>query len=387
MSVPSMRHRAALLSLPLLLSAPAACADAQGEPGTSFPAEDVRRAAALPLVEVAWSTEDTLFQQPTGVDVDGRGRIFVSDWYGARVLVLGTDGGLLRVIGRRGLGPGEFRAIRGVQVLEGDSVLVYDPLAARLSVFAPDAEHPAYVRNLFDLSGGPPFWIWRTPGSPGYVALTRPPFRQHETEPRLDEVRMLDPEGRPAGEPLRRYPSRSFIRVQQGGGFSVMPNPFGHEGFVAVGREHVYLGWSDTLGAAVLDGAGRETSSFRIPYHPPAITRADVDAARADLPEQAAATFGRAIGDSAPARWPPLRGMLSDVGGRVWLGLPASAGEPREWAAFDADGGYHASVFVPATIEVHAIRGGRVYGFARDELDRLSLVVLEIGARRGRGDR
>jgi hypothetical protein len=382
-----MRYRIVILALPLLLSAPAACADAQGEPGTPFPAEDHRRAGALPLREVARSTEDTLFQQPTGVDVDGEGRIYVSDWYGARVLVLSPDGALLRVIGRRGLGPGEFRAIRGLQVLEGDSLLVYDPLAARLSVYAPDAEQPAYVRNLFDLPGGPPFWIWRAPGSRGYVALTRPPFQQHETERRLDEVRMLDPEGRSSGEPLRRYPSRSFIRVQQGGGFSVMPNPFGHEGFVAVGREQVYLGWSDTLGAAVLDGAGRETSSFRIPYRPPALTRDDVDAARADLPEQAAAMFGRAIGDSAPARWPPLRGMLADGGGRVWLGLPAPAGEAREWAQFDADGGYHASVLVPPAIEVHAIRGGRVYGFLRDELDRLSLVVLEIGARRGGGNR
>lgn len=332
----------------------------------------------MPLEEVARTDGDTLFMAPTGLDVDSEGRIYVADWYAARVAVIGPGGELIRTIGRKGLGPGEFRALRGVHVLPGDSVLAYDPSAARLTVFPPGSTDAARVVNLFDVPGGAPFRVWPAPASDGYVALTRPGFRQGDTTPRMDAVLFLDPAGGAAGEPLRVFPSASFIRVEQGRGFSVMPNPFGHEGFVAVGPERLYLAWSDTLDVSAHDGAGRKTGSFRLSAPAPELTRPDVEAVLADFPPQALGTFGRALEDSAPAHWPAVRGLLAD-GPRVWLALPSSTGEPREWAAFDEEGNYHGSIFVEPGIEVQAIRAGRVYGFEKDEVDRLDLVVFAIG--------
>ncbi len=48
-----------------------------------------------------------------------------------------ANGRFVRTIGRRGAGPGEFRAISGVVHVASDTLLVHDPTLRRISVFAP----------------------------------------------------------------------------------------------------------------------------------------------------------------------------------------------------------------------------------------------------------
>jgi hypothetical protein len=67
------------------------------------------------------------------IAVDGAGRLYVADSRPAAVKVFSPDGTLLRVIGRQGGGPGEYRnpwiAARGA------SVVMHDPAQSRTSVF------------------------------------------------------------------------------------------------------------------------------------------------------------------------------------------------------------------------------------------------------------
>jgi hypothetical protein len=160
----------------LLIVSASGCAGAQNDPERArLPDAAERRSAAIPARLVGESRDDTLFTSITGIDVDSRGRIHVGDWTAARVAVLDSTGALVRTVGRRGLGPGEFRGMGSVQVLRGDSVLAYDPAAVRLSVFAPDAEAPAYVLNLAAALQGPaPLRIQRTHGNDAYLALFQP---------------------------------------------------------------------------------------------------------------------------------------------------------------------------------------------------------------------
>lgn len=56
----------------------------------------------------------------------------------AQVGVFDSAGRLLRVIGRNGAGPGEFRAIRFIKVTPGDTIHVFDPALRRKTVLAQD---------------------------------------------------------------------------------------------------------------------------------------------------------------------------------------------------------------------------------------------------------
>ncbi|HEV3052559.1 MAG TPA: 6-bladed beta-propeller [Longimicrobium sp.] len=343
----------------------------------ALPDADERRAAAVPVREVARSRDDSLFSDITSIATDSRGRIYVGDWMAARVVVLDSGAALVRTLGRKGLGPGEFRSVRGLQVLNGDSLLVYDPNAGRLSVFAPDAAPPAYVVNL----GGSPFLVERVPGSDAFVSLTRPPFTPDATSERRDEVRVLDAAGRPQGEPLRTYPSKSFIRVQQGRGYSVMPNPFGREGFAVAGGEgRVHLAWGDSLAVESTDLQGRRVGGFAVAFQPNPVVAEDVQAAAGDLPPQMANSFRGALRDSVPPRWPAIRALLADADGRIWIALGGPMGGMSEWARFTPEGRYLGSVFLPADVEVKAVRGKRMYAVARDEMDVPRVVVYEFDA-------
>lgn len=365
----------------------ASCARAQ-EPGSAgFPALEDRRAAAFRVEALARSADETNFSEVTGLDVDSRGRIYVADWFSAQVTVLDSTGGVVRTLGRKGLGPGEFRAIRGLQVLPGDSLLVYDPSAGRLSVFAPDAAEPAYVLNLGAALNGPaPFVIYRAGDAGGFVALIRPPFVQGDTARRMDHVRALNADGSPRGGPLRSFASKSFLHVRQGSGFSVMPNPFGNEGLFAVAPEGaLHLAWTDSLGVETVDLSGRRTGGFSVPYRAPGVTPADVDSALSGMPEPAVRMFRPALRDSLPERWPALRGLLCEIAGTVWLGLSAPAGAEAEWASFSPDGRYLGSVFLPRGVEVRAVRAGRVYSVQKNDDGIPSVVVFRIAAQAAGG--
>lgn len=355
------------------------CARAQ-DPAAALPDAEARRASAVPVREVARSRDDSLFSTITSIAVDSRGRIYVGDWRSARVVVLDSAGSLAGTLGRKGLGPGEFRSVRGVQVLPGDSLLVYDPNAGRLSVFAPNQAQPAYVVNLTaSMGGSAPFLVERVPGTDAFVALTRPPFTPDAASARSDEVHVLDAAGRPRGEPLRTYPSKSFVRVQQGSGYSVMPNPFGREGFAVAGRDgRVHLAWGDSLAVESTDLEGRRVGGFALAFQSGSVGAEDVQTATAGLPPQMARTFRGALEDSVPGRWPAIRALLNDAEGRIWIALGGPAGGTAEWAWFSIEGRYLGSVFLPAAVEVKAVGRKRLYAVVRDELDVPRVVVYEL---------
>lgn len=365
----------------LLLMPAGGCARAQDN-AQALPDAAERQASAIPVREVARSGVDTLFQQVTALDVDSRGRLYVGDWFAARVAVLDSAAQPVATVGRRGLGPGEFRAIRGVQVLPGDSVLVYDPNAARLSVFAPGEARPAYVVNVGAAAGSVPFFIHRTGANDAFVAMFRPGFRGDDTTRATDRLRVLERDGRLRGEPIRAYPARAFLRVGGRNDFAVAPDPFGREGFYVLGAgDRVHFLWSDSLAVETLDLRGRRTAGFSVRYRPPRIGDADVETALEGMPAAMVRAFRPALRDSLPERWPAARGLIADPQGRLWIGLNTPAGEPREWAAFTESGRYLGSVFLPRRMELHAVRGERLYGVEKDADDVPHVVVYRMDAR------
>jgi hypothetical protein len=71
------------------------------------------------------------------VQVDSRGRYFVTYSGATTILVFDSSGTFLSRIGRRGNGPGEFQRAFGLAISRQDSIFVFDNGTARLSVFDP----------------------------------------------------------------------------------------------------------------------------------------------------------------------------------------------------------------------------------------------------------
>jgi hypothetical protein len=368
-----------LLHTVLVLLLAACGAVENGQHAAGFPDVKARRGAASDVREIAASSRDASFTAIDALDVDSKGLIYVPDTYQQRMTVLGPDARVVRSFGRRGSGPGEFRSIRGVQILDGDSVLAYDPTLGRITVFAPGTDQPAYSVTVGPkLSGESPFDLRRTHDNLGYLALFRPEFAfvaGARFDARRDRVRRLGLDGGPLAE-LLTFPSKAFLVAEN----SIMPHPFGNEGFARLdSADRLIFVRSDSLGAAFFDPSGSRLGGFSIPHAAPAVTSDDRDAAVAAIPAQVRGRFTPVLTDSLPDRWPAVRDVIVDDRNRIWMAIGGSLREPTEWAAFSQDGAYLGSMLVPSGSDVRLIRGnGRVYASRSDEDDVPHVVIYQM---------
>lgn len=101
-----------------------------------------REPARLVLTEVlrlgSELGDDDAFGRVMDVELGPTGRIYVADDLSWNVAVFDRSGRLLRRLGRRGRGPGEFERPWHLAVDRHDSLFVWDGAVGRISVFGPD---------------------------------------------------------------------------------------------------------------------------------------------------------------------------------------------------------------------------------------------------------
>lgn len=78
---------------------------------------------------------------------DGAGNLVVLDAFNKRVVVIGIDGQLVRVVGREGEGPGEFQQVQALAVWRDGRFAVPDTEHSAVQVFSPDGELERFVRS------------------------------------------------------------------------------------------------------------------------------------------------------------------------------------------------------------------------------------------------
>lgn len=101
------------------------------------------RAKAATFDSVFAVADSVLLQQPdsapivriSGIDVDDQGRILIGDVSEGNVKLFAPDGRLIRIIGRKGSGPGEFTAPRYPRFGPGGMIYVADAQNPRIQVF------------------------------------------------------------------------------------------------------------------------------------------------------------------------------------------------------------------------------------------------------------
>lgn len=328
---------------------------------------------------VASSGEDAPFSAVTGLDVDSEGRIYVADWLLPDVVVLGPDGRHVRSIGRRGSGPGEFQRVSSVQVLPGDSVLVFDRGLRRVTVFPPSGGEAAYTIGLHAKRLPMlPMAVMRVPGSELLVAWYSAPYTAQAFGPDgsrpLDVLRVLTAQGEVERDSLLLFPSAEQLVVRSRGRLSVGPHPFGREAYVRVlaGDRLVYA-WNDSIGFKIVGLDGRLIARLGEPHGWLEVTAEELRQLETEVPPHAVEVLRAA----EPKTWPALQGMVVDDLNRVWLGV-RTRGEQTEWAAYTLDGHYIGSALLPRELALHAIRWPRAYGVIVDELDVPTIVIYEL---------
>jgi hypothetical protein len=301
----------------------------------------------------------------------------VADGGDLRIRVFNGDGEVVRLLGARGSGPGEFRALSWMTVA-GDSLLAYDALEQRFTLFgaagrvrsAPlDAGSALYNMplgrfhdgTLLVKSGGPRFPF---PGMPGQV--------------RRDSALLLlvDADGH-VRDTLAHVPWSESFGVAIGSGdrrfMAPMPRPFARRTSAVVMRDGVGVGEGGNYVIDVYARDGTLRQSIRrnmggSPVTPEAI-RAFKEARRAmptgsGLQGSLDSAHVAAL-DSAPfpSVMPVFEQVLVDEADNLWVEeYSIRGGEPRRWSIFNDSGRWLGDVSTPAHFDPRWITANALYG-------------------------
>ena len=365
--------------------------------------------AGITIVEIdgdpsllpAWSLAST----PSGV-IDGNlepyltnigetewlsdGRIVVEDNLQDALYLFDAQGGLLRTLGDKGDGPGQFQNITEMTVLAGDSIFVYDRSHDRLSVLHPDDGFVRSVQFGGALGGRPPLDVFAI--APDRVVVQVSVYDRSATGAlprRLDyetHLYLTDGEGELLEGPLT-FPGGFSVDFDRGN----VGAPYSNRSVVAVAPGRLVHGGALHHDLTIRDENFAPQRRVRwagwagpIPQEELDEMVAGFDSAESELPPALVSSLREAL--YSPSLQPDLRPALSwrsyvDPGGRIWLARfePGPSNDrPTEWHILADDGWPLARMRVPDGTTIAAVAESAVLLSVQDSMDVPSLHLLDI---------
>jgi hypothetical protein len=303
------------------------------------------------------------------------GRIVVANRGTSELRFYDAAGRHLRSVGGKGGGPGEFQFMGAPLRMVGDSLLVGERAASRLSLFSAAGDFltsyapraPVGVLADGTLVGRRTL---RAPGDRVQSGLLREPealIRQTRAGAELDTLGVV-------------RGSERFLQIEQSGGaiesIAVSTPLFGRSQQLAVGPDRVYAGSADGYEIEVYrPGLGLERL-IRLARPPREVTPAVVEAKKREELEAAPGAEGRRdverrFAQLMPPEYLPAYSELRvDALGLLWVEEYRAPGEvePR-WQLFDPEGRWLTAVVTPERFRVLDIGEDYLLGVWRDELD------------------
>ena len=410
---------------PFLISVAAAavlaCSGARSQPPESAV---VRDSAGVELVEHPAGAEAKLpnwiaVDSPL-VDIGGRddepghdlhlvsavlhlsdGRIVVANRATQELRVFDSAGTFLSAIGRRGSGPGDFKSIGSLQLLEADSILVTDPQTRRATVFGPDggvarlistvrapgADERAYVNMTGLLHSG------RLVGT----SMRFPEMKETSGPVRRDSFALVLLSGDSAMDTIAVLPGYElYPALGHEGGHSfptVRALEFGRSTILSTDGHLIYAGTNETEGIRVYDAAGRLIRIIRGALIAEPVTQEHRDQRMKETLESYA---GSQVSEEIKAEWrknledtryaetfPFYERLMPGTDGSLWVELPRHfADEGRRFVVFNMAGQAIAKVSCPTRMRPFVVGPDRIIGVWRDPDDVQHVRVYPVRAER-----
>lgn len=366
---------------------------AQGTKNPSYDLPpDARSATLRRSLTVEPATVPYDLTRISGMTVDSAGRMYVLDGTDQRIRVFDASGRELRLLGRRGEGPGEFQMASALTVVR-DTLWVVDLQTEMITGFSLRSWGPrafkvpgtgvGLKRIQSVISGGflasappsaAPSPFAKAPaaaageGGAMVVRLNQQGSVLNTVVSNLSPGRSLTYTAAPAGQSSNSW--RSFTR-----------QPFAHYEGVTTSE-----GGTSVIHISTVKANGRETGQLRLSriattgqtkwtkalsFRARTLTSADVRHVVDSISQAVTMVRGarlvanrQMLEDSIarPAIWPPVDQLLSGLDGTIWL---KQFGTDRFWV-LSPSGVYETTVVVPKGFKVTAATRSQVWGWRLD---------------------
>lgn len=299
--------------------------------------------------------------------------VIVVDRASSSLKFFAADGRLIKRVGRKGRGPGEFEYLSHMMRC-GDSLFVFD--SGRYSVYSLDGVPHRQFRIVGPAVRDHPY---RTACNDQGVLLSYAYEGLQHLPPKSGATRILVPYwlSRPDGTIIatvgRFWSSERWATVTStisGTG----PLPLGKQPVVAVGRSRAYIGVADSFAIDVYQLDGHQIGRIRLDQPVRPSTPADIE--RFKLLD----TIGRSAADNErtvtnwkvmqfPQTLPAYSAMIVDRDDNLWVQIfPSSRDSNATWVGFSPTGAALAQLTLPLNLEVSEIGPDDVLGTETDVL-------------------
>ncbi|MEZ4416717.1 MAG: 6-bladed beta-propeller [Gemmatimonadota bacterium] len=329
---------------------------------------------------------ETQFSEVVGALRTPEGLLFVADGASRQIRVFDRAGALHAVVGGAGDGPGEFRSLSALGVMEGKGVWAYDFLARRFTWLSLEAEllgtttlpaEPPVLSAVGVLEGREPVLrqVWAATILAG--AATAGFRRDPVAWVRFDASAVTV-------DTLGVFPGREVTLTSDAGRLVMNLPPFVHTSEGAVRGTRIVVGTQDSLRFEELDRGGALTRQIRLPTPSLAVTpaalEAELDRGVATVPpEQRTARRAALAALEHAASQPAHARLLFDAEGNLWIepfGLPVEGSAP--WSVVDRTGRWLGRIDLPGGFRMLDAGAGELIGVERDAFDVEEVVVYPL---------
>lgn len=342
---------------------------------TSF-AADTWHLATTPSLSIGAEEGANSLDRVEGAHQLSDGRVVVANRGTRQLKYFDSQGNLLHNVAREGEGPGELSWISWSVTCGTDSVYVWDPFLARLSVFGPSGGFARSV-NLRLEDNTPP--TGDATCDDGMILMQRRVPLPRQAGPRRDRVGLVlfDLDGRLVYD-LGEFPGpeRYFWANPEGTGGTDGPRPLGKTTVHALGQGRVYVGSADEYELRVLDldqtlqqlirrsPSDRRITNTHLETYISARLANVTDPNRRRRDER----YWRNM--EYPETFPAYAHLLLDAPGNLWVQDFVKPGDSvQTWNVFSPSGEQLATITAPVGLHVYEVGDAYVLGVTRDELD------------------
>lgn len=315
------------------------------------------------------------------------GRLVVASDYPPALSIFAKDGRLLRTVGRRGRGPGEFEAI-GTFHHYGDTIFAAD-LDDVGQHFTLDGR---YIRSSERPAGGGTLHGLLANGDRIVGTLKLDQILKHEWRQAPEVIERVGERGRVV---LGTFPSQRLSRSADG---ELAGEIFAPHNRVVVFSDGFCAGYAGDAAIACFDDSGERTGLISIPREPQPVTDDDREAYFADV-YLANPSVPKSFLDDEVARLRATGKFAKELGvfgrllassdGLLWVGPPstdawrsanrnAAVESSSDWLVYSRNGDRVARVTLPAAFVPLAVSHERVAGVGRSDLGVPTVVVFQL---------
>jgi hypothetical protein len=287
-------------------------------------------------------TGEIRLYKPGRYVVDAEGHVYIVDESDMSIKVFNAEGRSLRIIGRKGSGPGEFGQISDLALLPDGRILVTDFETRRTSFFGPGGEFLSSFQ-------------WKKFFGQVHLAADSS-YTVEETVTTEDTrdlwVKSIDFEGEEIVA-FGKFKYPEFKMLRQGSTTFATSIPYSPRS-VFIGdelRQLLYHCLNDKYLIEVYDGEGKLVRKIDRPYQPPPVTSEDIEEFMGRFKDRPDSPFARLIKEmELPKVKTVTDRMIVDSAGNLWVKTNEERKEAEKtftaFDVFDPKGFYDARVWL-----------------------------------------